>query len=185
MSTHQIWPPNFSYFCQICSSGKICLERSNFKFHFWPPNFKFDLLPKNMITSPSYKKNTISKIYLAWTQKSNLMLNLGQILAKFYLVKFAQAGSNLAKINLMRGHSIVLFVWNEFASTYFVYHIEFFLVGVSSPFFFSRERQFLLLATNCPPFVLIWVENVLSGTQLSNLLQLEVFAVESIECGFR
>ena len=52
-------------------------------------------------------------------------------------------------------------------------NIEFFLVRVSSPFFFSRERQFFLLATNCPPFVIMWVENVLSGTQLSNLLQLE------------
>ena len=33
------------------------------------------------------------------------MLNLGKIFAKFYLAKFARAGSNLAKINLMRGHS--------------------------------------------------------------------------------
>jgi len=45
--------------------------------------------------------------------------------------------------------------------------------GSFVPIFFSRERQFFLLATNCPPFVIMWVENVLSGTQLSNLLQLE------------
>ena len=117
VSTHQIWPPNFSYFCQIwprlvkfqisnlTSSGKICLERSNLKFHFWPPNFKFDLLQKTGSRVHHTQKITINKIYHAWTQKSNLMLNLGQIFAKFYLAKFARAGSNLAKINLMRGHS--------------------------------------------------------------------------------
>ena len=90
VSTHQIWPPNFSYFCQIwprlvkfqisnlTSSGKICLERSNLKFHFWPPNFKFDLLQKTGSRVHHTQKITINKIYHAWTQKSNLMLNLGQ-----------------------------------------------------------------------------------------------------------
>ena len=41
------------------------------------------------------------------------MLNLGQIFAKFYLAKFARAGSNLAKINLMRGHSILIATINR------------------------------------------------------------------------
>ena len=30
----------------LTSGGKFCLERSNLKNHFWPPNFKFDLLQK-------------------------------------------------------------------------------------------------------------------------------------------
>ena len=58
------------------------------------------------------------------------------------------------------GHRI-LSHWNEFASTYFVYHSTFFLVGVSSPFFFLHKRQFLLFVQIWPPFLFIWVENVI------------------------
>ena len=82
--------------------GKFCLERAR-EVKFQISNLTFS---KKQDHESIIQKITINKIYHAWTQKSNLMLNLGQIFAKFYLAKFARAGSNLAKINLMRGHSI-------------------------------------------------------------------------------
>ncbi len=121
--------------------GKFCLEKSNFKFQIWPLEAKFasrgqiwkiifDLQISNLTFSKKQdhesiiQKITINKIYHAWTQKSNLMLNLGQIFAKFYLAKFARAGSNLAKINLMRGHSIRIYFLKGFWLSVWVQRVD-------------------------------------------------------------